>query len=368
MNDTPESSSNDLPTDSSTPETASPQPSDNLQPEIFVADNTFPEVQPPNSKFLIQLFVVPGLIVMGALLLVMIPKWLNNATDGNPEDYLEELEHTNHATWQAAWNLAETMRYDKNIKIKSDPVFADKLIGLLRRQLDDKNQITDDKAVRLRCFLCRSIGTLHIDNGLPILIEAAGPERDFKELEMRLFALESLAELINTLGPDTLHDNEELYKVLHQASLERSEISDEKKLRDQLRVRAAYTLGVLGGEQGLNQLEGMTSDSFSDVRYNAANGLARHGDERAIPVLLEMLEPKIVQGTENNSVDYQRMHSGMVISNALRAISLFKHENPTADLSEISAAIEILLKQNVNADVLETAREVEKTLAAKPVE
>ncbi|MGY8767543.1 MAG: HEAT repeat domain-containing protein [Pirellulales bacterium] len=363
MNDTPESSSNDQSSDSSTPES-----SENLQPEIYVADDTFPEVQPPNSKFLIQLFVVPFLIVLGSILLVMIPIWLSNATEGQPEDYLEELEHTNHATWQAAWNLAESMHNEKNKAIKSDPVFANKLVGLLRRQLDDKNQTSDDKAVRLRCFLCRSIGTLHIDTGLQILIETAGPERELEELEMRLFALEALAELTDTLGAETLQDNEALYEVLRQASLERSDAADEKKLRDQLRVRAAFTLGVLGGERGLDRLNTLTSDNFSDVRYNAANGLARHGDERAIPVLLEMLEPQIVQGTENNSVDFQKMHSAIVTSNALRAITILKRENPAAELAGISAAIENLLKQNIHNQVRSDAMKVQELLVAKPAE
>ena len=52
---------------------------------------------------------------------------------------------------------------------------------------------------------------------------------------------------------------------------------------------AAYALGVIGGERARKRLTEMVTDSRADVRFNAATGLARHGDQASVPVLLEML-------------------------------------------------------------------------------
>ena len=50
-------------------------------------------------------------------------------------------------------------------------------------------------------------------------------------------------------------------------------------------------MGVIGGGKAESTLETLLSDGHSDVRYNAATGLARHGNARAVDVLLEMLDP-----------------------------------------------------------------------------
>ena len=44
-----------------------------------------------------------------------------------------------------------------------------------------------------------------------------------------------------------------------------------------LRGSAAFTLGVLGGDEAVERLVQLVADDTNDVRYNAAIGLARQG-------------------------------------------------------------------------------------------
>ena len=102
-----------------------------------------------------------------------------------------------------------------------------------------------------------------------------------------------------------------------------------------MRAVAAFALGVIGGDEALARLKVMLIDSYPNARYNAATGLARHGDAACVPVLQEMLDPENQHSAsdENNDRDKDRKRA-TVLMNGMRATLICADANPQADLTQ----------------------------------
>jgi len=82
-------------------------PSEPLSP-----DDALPPVEPPSAGFILQLFVVPGVIVVVVVTVWLMFNWL--AHMGNDRDaYVRDLSRNNEARWQAAFNLANALRAER---------------------------------------------------------------------------------------------------------------------------------------------------------------------------------------------------------------------------------------------------------------
>jgi hypothetical protein len=90
-----------------------------------------PPVAPPTGKFLIQLFLVPGLIVALVVLLLLGIYWLINGPR-SPESYLKKLDDSNpDIRWRAAADLAQVLPRDPGLA--SDAGFALQLADRLEK-------------------------------------------------------------------------------------------------------------------------------------------------------------------------------------------------------------------------------------------
>src|SRR6266481_7994923 len=97
-----------------------------------------PLVAPPSGKFLIQLFLVPGLIVAVALAVVWGFGWLVGGSY-SAEEFMKDLRNPNaEYRWRRANELAQILPREKSIA--SDPKFALDLAELLRESLRDNAQ------------------------------------------------------------------------------------------------------------------------------------------------------------------------------------------------------------------------------------
>src|SRR5262249_51356469 len=68
-----------------------------------------PPVQPPSGRFIAQLFVVPGLIILVVVLVVMGLSYWNRARD--PAYYLVQLDSDNSdVRWRGASDLAQILK------------------------------------------------------------------------------------------------------------------------------------------------------------------------------------------------------------------------------------------------------------------
>src|SRR5262245_52000178 len=81
-----------------------------------------PPVRPPSGRHIVQLFLVPGLIVGGAVAILLGFSWLAGGSR-TPDQFLKNIDSANaDIRWRAASDLAQVLKRDENLA--SDPEFA----------------------------------------------------------------------------------------------------------------------------------------------------------------------------------------------------------------------------------------------------
>jgi hypothetical protein len=320
------------------------------RPIKFSPDDILPPVEPPNLAFIRQLVLIPLLIVSLIVCGWLFFTWLASGS-ADPDKMLHEIARYSDSGWQSASNLAQMLsRPDAQYaEMRRDPSFAKKLAELLEEK--SKDQFTNSKGdlqrLKLCYFLCRAIGSLETEEALSPLLDAAERERSPVEIEVRLGALEGLTVLATQLGRETIQQNERALDVL----LECSRASDDSaapaegqspdyKPHGEIRGTAAFALGVVGGERANERLAIMLDDAYASARYNAATGLARQGDARAVPVLLEMLDPQnelAVKDEQHQSAQEDRRIQ--VMKNGIEAATQLAKKSPASDLGSLNNAL-----------------------------
>ena len=306
-----------------------------------------PPVESPSLGMLGKLILLPALVVVSLVLMVVVIGWLT-LSPGDVDSMVDALKKGGNRRWRAAVNLAGVLREPGGAGLKRDPVLAARLTEILEREIESGGTREDE--ITLRMYLCRALGEFHLGEPLPVLIEAATTERDPREVDVRRSAIEAIAVLASNLGPSRLRSRAELIAALREAS---------QDTRAPLRSAAAFTLGVIGGSEAETELAALLSDAHPDVRYNAATGLARHGDVKAVDVLLEMLDPSETAGVDVEKQEPARdFKRAMILVNALRAAGQLAAANPSVDWSRLERAIEGLARAEAAGAVRVEAADV----------
>ncbi|MGE0756170.1 MAG: HEAT repeat domain-containing protein [Pirellulaceae bacterium] len=305
-----------------------------------------PPIEPPTVGFILQLFVIPLVIVSIIVVVWLLFNWLAHMGT-NPTELVRDLRKMNDASWQKALTLADLLRNPQSAELKRDAALAKEVAAVLEDQLD-KAPTDDSNLVQLRVFLCRALGEFEVADVLPTLLRAAGTQRAEQDLQVRRSAVQSLAVYIDHNEPAELQQQEELVEVLLRASREQQNPDPEFGMAE-LRSTAAYALGMLGGEQVQERLVTMLDDGYPNARFNAALALCRHGDERALPVLLEMLDPESDEAVRHETAEegkpWKRL---LVLQNGIRAAQMLATHNATADLSQLVEALNTLAKSELS--------------------
>lgn len=295
------------------------------------------------GRVLLKLILLPGLVVLVGVLTIV---WLKQPGD-DVDSLIDTLGRQGEQRWLAAAGLSAVLHEPEGAAVKRDPAVARRLVEILEKELEAGGM--DPDRLRLRMYLCRALGEFRIADPLPVLLEAARLERDEREVEVRRSALEGIAVLASNVDPAALRGEAQLVPVLLSAA------EDEHR---QLRETAAFALGVVGGDRARARLESMLADRYAEVRYNAATGLARHGNARCIAVLLEMLDPR--QASRRRT---------KIQVNALRAIGKLAANRSVdleeADWQELVEAVERLSRAGVSAEVGAKATEVLEQLGRR---
>ncbi len=307
------------------------------------ADN-LPPVEPPSTTFLMQLFVVPLTIVGVIVVVIMLINWLINQ-GSKPQELVDDLRKLNTGSWQKALTIANLLTDRRNDELRSDPKMAQQLATILNDQLTEGSQAPD--RLKLRVYLCLALGVFEVDEGLPELIRAAKLETQPADLEVRKTALEAITRRagISDEVRNKLRDDADLRAAITEAAAARSDDPNLAPLYAQLRDRAAYLLGVLGGETAQEELARMLADSEPSVRFNAATGLARTGDRRCIPRLLDMIhysEQTPAAGSTPNDASILIQEQTAVVGNGIRAATQMAQKHDPGQLPELREALEQL--------------------------
>lgn len=178
-----------------------------------------PPVVPPSGRFIAQLFLVPGLIVAGAVVVLLGFTWLAGG-QRTPEVFLRDLDSGNSdIRWRTASDLAQVLKRDD--QLASDPKFGVELAARLQRALADlgrsesvpSDTTSGETAARERkeaiarrgyiTYLTASLGNLLTPVGAPVLADLAkkSPSRDPQtDALLRRQAVWALASLGDNLG------------------------------------------------------------------------------------------------------------------------------------------------------------------------
>ena len=316
-------------------------------------DDVLPPVQAPGAGFIMQLFFIPLIIVAILVGVWMMFSWLAHM-GSRPDQLIRDFERINEGTWQDALTLANMLRDPSNDTLRRDPKLAARLASFLDAQTDAGN--VSEEQIWFRMYLARALGEFYVADGLPALLHAASQADSVDQWQVRRAALEAIGLLTDRVGANQVEQNAELLPVLTQIAEHQGQQPEERQARDKLRATVAFVLGLLESDASRDTLVPMLSDPAPVVRYNAAAGLARRGDPRAVPRLLEMLDPEnparlaseneasaAEESNQESEAEWNRVH---VISNALRAATKLAEQNPTADLTALTPAVNRLLRQS----------------------
>lgn len=263
-----------------------------------------PPVTPPSAGFIVQLFVIPALIVLGVVSVwALFGKLADSGSDW--QQLVAELGGGNeHRRWRAAQELAQLLHNERlappteTEALSVNPAVARALSELLKESLASAS--TNPETIMQQEFLARALGGLEADDlTLPVLCECLAPERspDVRKSGLMAVAIISGRHFDKAMGFQAESDNDAPpapRKALDQPTIDSPEILKQLRVAAQdqeavVRHIAAYALANVSGPDSLRQLRSMLGDSNRQARANAALGLARNGDTAAIPVILEML-------------------------------------------------------------------------------
>jgi HEAT repeat protein len=317
----------------------------------FLPESNQPSVQsePILGRFLASFVVVPGAIVLVCLAALVGIRWLT-ISETSAEQLVDTIERREgNARWRAAVHLAGMLADSEHVAMRRDRQLAGRLTDVLRRELESGGRRKED--VMLRAFLCRALGEFELDVSLPVLVDATSAHRNE---DVRRSAIEAIALLADELGEERVGAEPGLCDSLLAASGDGD---------PQVRLSAAYALGVLGGTQPEDRLADLLSDENMLVRYNAATGLARWGNEAAIDVLVEMLtlgqQAALSDGASELSPDVQ---TELVQINALEAVRQLLEANPDVPLDRIREAVTDLSRATDSQAVQAKIGELQKLL------
>src|SRR4051794_27958264 len=170
------------------------------------ADPGLPPVEPPSAQLMIRLFLVPGLIVAGLVLLFLAGPWLYGvvmtamgsapADSRSAAEFLRQIDSPNpDIRYRAASDLAQVLL--RKVELASDPGFAldlaDRLDDALTRTADDEKALAAkydrlETGERLRevkkleadrnlvIYLAAALGNCVVPAGAPLLTRMAAQE------------------------------------------------------------------------------------------------------------------------------------------------------------------------------------------------
>lgn len=275
-----------------------------------------PPVQPPSAGFILQLFVVPGLIV-----LAVVAVWglfgRMAATEQDWRSLVVELQHSNpNRKWRGAHGLAQVLQADQKLGAEGERLAqSSELAGTLSKVLRDELQRggTSDDDLKSQAFLARTLGLFEVlDDVLPALEESIDARYD---REVRKNGLGSIA-VIAGRELERAHPlrNPDLLKKVVAVS------ADADPLMRQL---SAFTLGLLPEPSATRRLREMVADPDFSTRINAALALARQQDTHGFPVLVEVLRSTGRPDGESGPLQLEQ-HLGM--KNSLTCVARLARE------------------------------------------
>lgn len=282
----------------------------------------------------VQFFLIPLAVVavIGAVYLGFRSMVIDSRS---PREYLAEVQNGGtDRRWPAAYELSRLM---DDPKVRADRSLAPALVKAFEQAR------TDDP--RIRRYLALAIGRL--DPPLPAE------------------AIDVLSRSLDDPAPAAAQDWISRLTGWSDSDLGEVRISTiwalgasgDPRVADRLiplyqspdpgvRKMVVYALGALPGETQLDALRTALQDDAPDVRWNAAIGLARHGDRQGAGVIRQMIDRSYVEQVVTREVrqDQDADPIADVMISGLRAAAALKDDGmrePIAALSQQDRSMKV---------------------------
>ena len=314
-------------------------------------DDSLPPVEPPSAAFLVQLFLVPGIIVTIIVCVWLAFHWLAHLGN-DPQAYVRTLRRANEGRWQAALNLANDLRGPNGSGLKADIKLASELGSILDDEVDSGR--TGEQSETLRLYLCRALGEFTVPEAAPALVRRVNENDDDPTTQAAIEALAVLATNLQNVSRSLENKDDVVAAVLATSTSTNSRVRD----------ACGFTLGVLGGEKSIEGLYRLMGDPSADVRSNAALGLARLGQTDAYETLSEMLSLEDIHLDEkvlDDKTQSERYKRALVVVNALRGVTMLVDKTKQSPPTSIIKAIRGL-QQDPVAEIRSSASAVIKKI------
>ncbi|MFO1019154.1 MAG: HEAT repeat domain-containing protein [Planctomycetales bacterium] len=288
-----------------------------------------PPVEPPSAKFIVQLFLVPGVIVMGIVMVWLLINKLAS-TEQDWRALVRGIENTNeHERWRSAFGLAQLLQADQSaapgeVKLVNNTEVAGKLAEMLHKELQQPAK--GDNSVDQRAFLARTLGMFQTpETVLPTLGEALASSQDREVRKNALGAIAVVAGRELEKG-SPLKTSKTLDQVI--------EISAES---DPLfKQMGAYTLGLFDDPAATKRLGTLMNDDDRNTRANAVAALVRKGDMSALPAVETLLT-----SVQQTSADSKEPHADFLVAkNMIEALSRLAPKLSAAQKGEVIKIVE----------------------------
>jgi hypothetical protein len=114
---------------------------ESLLPNGNDAPKGLPPVTPPSGRFIIQLFLIVGLIAAAVVGLRLLFGWPAASALLTHEQYLQQLDSANlDVRWRGAHDLAQVLKRPESVALISNPTFALDLAERVRKGLNELEQ------------------------------------------------------------------------------------------------------------------------------------------------------------------------------------------------------------------------------------
>lgn len=352
--------------------TDSPDQDSAALPQRPELSDDLPPVQPPSAGFIVQLFVVPGLIV-----LAVVAVWaLFGRIAAGEQDWrklAQELQSPNtHIRNRAMYGLAQVLDQDRlrgeqGQHLASNPEIVRGLSDQLVKELQTGSSSLESVAIQQ--YLTRALGLLNAPesargslpgatsvteadpSGAASLRQAAAASMNAalksaleptRDIEIRKSAAASIAFIASrALERGSPLDAPELVQALIDASSAQEPI---------MRHAVAWTLGQFRSADAVQHLQVLLGHDDVMTRINAAISLSHSGSTDGLTVFKQALTEPAATSPESQGEQV------IIQTNVLKALADLGPKLGPNDKAEFRELVEKLLKTNTNPRVHIDAR------------
>jgi hypothetical protein len=240
-----------------------------------------PPVAPPSGKFIVQLFLVPGMIVGLIVCVLLLFNWLFGGPR-SPEAFLRGLDDSNHEIRdRAATELAQVLTRDEqlagnagfalDLAERTDRARAESAAveeALANRWPSLKSEEADAEKRKLRSerfylrYLCACLGNFRVPAGVPVLRRLAEQETGMEPVALAsrrrqaVWALADLGQNLRRFDEAKPPDQEIILAGLDSLAGLPNRAESARQLAEQLNARRAGKPGALGVDVTLAKCAG----------------------------------------------------------------------------------------------------------------